>query len=92
MTILLFCKPTFLTFSNIFIEQRHADMLQKRNLDQESRLEVIYRILKDQLKRTKLDLLEIKKDKKNERIMAEKIKRRMQQSAQNKTIKVVKTD
>jgi hypothetical protein len=67
-------------------------MLQKRNLDQESRLEVIYRILKDQLKRAKLDLLEIKKDKKNERIMAEKIKRRMQQSAQNKTIKVVKTD
>ena len=67
-------------------------MLQKRNLDQESRLEVIYRILKDQLKRAKLDLLEIKKDKKNDRIMAEKIKRRMQQSAQNKTIKVVKTD
>jgi hypothetical protein len=33
------------------------------NLDNESRLEVVYRVLKDQLRRAKQDLLEIKKDK-----------------------------
>jgi hypothetical protein len=35
------------SFFNIFIEKRHADQLQRRNLDEESRLEVIYRVLKD---------------------------------------------
>ena len=34
-------------FSNILIEQRHANQLSKKNLDDESRLEVIYRVLKD---------------------------------------------
>jgi len=43
--------------SNIFIEKRHATHLAKRNLDEESRLEVIYRVLKDQLRRAKKDLL-----------------------------------
>jgi len=34
-------------FFNIFIEKRHADQLSRMNLDNESRLEVIYRVLKD---------------------------------------------
>jgi hypothetical protein len=40
-------------FFNIFIEKRHADQLERMNLDSESRLEVIYRVLKDQLRRAK---------------------------------------
>lgn len=47
-----FFVSNFLNFlnlidSNIFIEKRHADQLSKPSLDEESRLEVIYRILKD---------------------------------------------
>lgn len=34
-------------FFNIFIEKRHAENLQKPSLDDESRLEVIYQVLKD---------------------------------------------
>ena len=34
-------------FFNIFIEKRHAYMLSKPSLDEESRLEVFYRVLKD---------------------------------------------
>lgn len=53
--------------SNIFIEKRHAVHLSKRNLDEESRLEVIYRVLKDQLRRAKNDLLKIKQEKEGQR-------------------------
>lgn len=42
-------------------------MLSKPSLDKESRLEVIYRVLKDQLKKAKTDLLDIKKSKDKER-------------------------
>jgi hypothetical protein len=47
--ILLYCKNQRLVtlFSDLFVEKRHADHLAKPNLDDESRLEVIYRILKD---------------------------------------------
>lgn len=47
-------------FFNILVEKRHAHMLQHPSLDKESRLEVIYRVLKDQLKRAKCDLLSMK--------------------------------
>ena len=65
MQILPFCKffESFDIFSNLFVEKRHADQLARVNLDDESRSEVIYRILKDQLKRVKTDLLDMKKEK-----------------------------
>ena len=34
-------------FFDILIERRHADRLEKKDIDDESKLEVIYRILKD---------------------------------------------
>lgn len=34
-------------FFKITIEERHAEQLMRRNLDEESRSEVIYRVLKD---------------------------------------------
>jgi hypothetical protein len=34
-------------FFNVLIERRHADRLEKKDIDDESRLEVVYRILKD---------------------------------------------
>lgn len=48
-------------FFNIFLDYRHADRLARKDIDDESRLEVIYRILKDQLRRSKESLLEAKK-------------------------------
>ena len=49
-------------------------MLSKPSLDKESRLEVIYRILKEQLKKAKSDLLEIKKNRDKEQKAAEELK------------------
>ena len=34
-------------FFDLSVEKRHCDHLGKKNLDKESRLQVIYRILKD---------------------------------------------
>lgn len=58
--------------------------MKEDKLDFESRLEVIYRILKDQLRKTKRDLLNVKKDKENERKRALEWKRRMENAARNK--------
>ena len=41
-------------------------MLNSEHLDQESRLEVIYKVLKDQLKRAKTDLLNLKRNRSRE--------------------------
>lgn len=64
--------------SNLFVEKRHAYQLSKPNLDKESRLEVIYRILKEQLKKAKTDLLEIKKNRDKEAKIIEDTKIKMQ--------------
>ena len=32
---------------SILVEQRHAERLESKDLDEESRLEVMYRVLKD---------------------------------------------
>ena len=61
----------------MIVEKRHADQLQKKNLDKESRLEVIYRVLKDQLRRAKGDLLEMKRDKESHRLAAIAVKKRI---------------
>ena len=50
-------------FFNIFVEKRHADHLANKDLDDESRLEVVYRVLKDQLRKAKKDLLATKKNR-----------------------------
>lgn len=50
-------------------------MLSKPSLDKESRLEVIYRVLKDQLKKAKNDLIEIKKGKEREKQQGLQIKK-----------------
>ena len=44
-------------FFDLSVEKRHCDHLGKRTLDKESRLQVIYRILKDQLRVAKKTLL-----------------------------------
>jgi len=51
-------------FSSIFIEKRFADTLQKKMHDKESRLEIMYRVFKDQLRKARKDLLVIRKEKK----------------------------
>lgn len=50
-------------FFNIFVEKKHADHLAQKDLDSESRLQVIYHILKEQLRLAKTDLLELKKNR-----------------------------
>ena len=64
-------------FFNIFVESRHADRLENKDIDEESRMEVIYRILKDELRKTKKKLLEAKKEKENKRRRALDLKMRV---------------
>lgn len=45
------------------MEKKHADHLAKKDLDEESRLQVIYHILKEQLRKAKGELLELKKNR-----------------------------
>lgn len=72
--------PTFLAF---FMEKRYADTLQKKTTDKELRLEIMYRVLKDVLRKARLDLLQLKRDKKNVTHAAVEIKKRIQ-AAQEK--------
>lgn len=62
-------------------------MLSKPSLDKESRLEVIYRVLKDQLKRARSDLVELKKAKDREKQQGLQIKKSMSQ--QTSKVKIV---
>jgi hypothetical protein len=64
-------------FFNILIEQRHADRLEKKDIDNESRLEVVYRILKEELRRAKKELLGIKKYKDIRNREARELKRKV---------------
>jgi hypothetical protein len=50
-------------FFDIFVEKEHIDHLANKDLDFESRLQVIYQILKDQLRRAKSELLQLKKNR-----------------------------
>lgn len=45
------------------MEKKHADHLARKDLDEESRLQVIYHILKEQLRKAKGELLELKKNR-----------------------------
>ena len=62
-TIQLFRGTTEPAFFNICIEERHANHLEQKDIDGESRLEICYRIMKDQLRRAKKELLFIKSEK-----------------------------
>ena len=65
------------------MEKRYADTLQKKTTDKELRLEIMYRVLKDVLRKARLDLLQLKRDKKNVTHAAVEIKKRIQ-AAQEK--------
>ena len=71
-------------FFDLTIEKRHAHHLSKKTLDKESRLQVIYRILKDQLRIAKKQLLVIKKNNAAEAAKALELKRKMQIAAAKK--------
>jgi hypothetical protein len=64
-------------FFNILIERRHAERLEHKDLDHESRLEVVYRILKEELRRAKKDLLGIKKNKEIKKRHAIELKKKI---------------
>ena len=49
-------------YFDLSVEKRHLEHLGKKTLDKENRLQVIYRILKDQLRIHKKQLLQIKKE------------------------------
>jgi len=49
-------------FFDLHVEMRHTKHLGKKTLDKEGKLQVMYRILKDQLRSAKRQLLTIKKN------------------------------
>lgn len=59
-------------------------MLKSKSLDEESKLEVIYSVLKDQLRKAKADLLQIKKHKEVEKKAALELQLKIKQ-AQERT-------
>lgn len=71
-------------FFDLQIEKRHAEHLGKKLLDKETRLQVIYRILKDQLRIAKKQLLTIKKNNAAEQKKAMELKKKIEESAQKK--------
>ena len=71
-------------FFDLQIEKRHAEHLGKKLLDKETRLQVIYRILKDQLRIAKKSLLTIKKNAAAEQKRAMDLKKKIDESAQKK--------
>ena len=64
-------------FFNLLLERRHADRLEKKDIDHESKLEVVYRILKDELRRAKKELLGIKKNNDIKKRQAMELKKRI---------------
>lgn len=69
-------------FFSIFVEREHADHLAKKDLDDESRLQVIYHVLKDQLRLAKKDLLKMKNERDQELKRALDFKRKLKEAAQ----------
>ena len=67
-------------FFDLAIEKRHLEHLGKKTLNQEDRLQVIYRILKDQLRIAKKQLLTIKKNNASEHKKALDLKRKMEKA------------
>lgn len=59
-------------FFNFFVEKKVSDKILAK--DAEAKLEGVYQILKDQLRRAKTDLLDLRKRKEHNRKDAEMIK------------------
>jgi hypothetical protein len=74
------------------IERRHAERLEHRDIDNESRLEVIYRILKEELRRAKKDLLGIKKNKEIKKRQALELKKKIAEANANPSKDSIKTE
>ena len=55
---------------------------QLQTEDREQQLEVVYRVLKDQLRRAQNDLIDMKKDKEGKKYLAIEIKKKMTLAAQ----------
>lgn len=71
-------------FFDLAIEKRHVDNLGNKTLNKENRLQVIYRILKDQLRIHKKQLLNIKKQKAADQRRALDFQRRMEKASAKK--------
>ena len=63
---------------------RHTQHLGKKTLDKEGKLQVMYRILKDQLRSAKKQLLIIKKNNHEEHLKALDLKRHIESAKQKK--------
>lgn len=71
-------------FFNIFLEKKHADHLANKDLDDESRLHVIYHVLKEQLRLAKSDLLVMKKTREQDLKRAIAFKKELKAAAAEK--------
>ena len=71
-------------FFDLLVEKRHVDNLAADNLDEESRLQVIYRILKDHLRNAKKELIQVKKDREKRAQQALEFKKMLEQAKERK--------
>ena len=67
-------------FFDLQVEKRHAEHLGKKLIDKETKLQVVYRILKDQLRIHKKQLLTIKKNSAAEWKKAMDLKKKIEAS------------
>jgi phage shock protein A len=69
-----------LFYSNFFIEKKEAKALGEAHSDPEHKLEVVYRVLKDQLRRIKRDLLDVRRKKDDEKKEVTNLKNRIKKA------------
>lgn len=79
-------------FFNIFVEKKHADHLARKDLDDESRLHVIYHVLKEQLRIAKSELLTMKKNRDKDLKRAIAFKRELKAAASKAHAKEIEMD
>lgn len=64
----------------MFVEERHTEHLANKDTDEESRLQIIYRIMKDQLRVTKKELLGWKNSRDKRARQALELKRKIEEA------------
>ena len=69
-------------YLNLFVEKKIADQLAEGVRDNEMKLENVYRLLKDQLKRAKADLLNLRRSKDETKARAYAIRERVKQAVE----------
>lgn len=67
-------------FFSITVEQRHLDHMMAKDIDDESHIQVVYQVLKDNLRKAKKQLLEMKSNKAEERRKALQFKREIEEA------------